>query len=95
MEKVRQFNFQIHLNGLLGTYVWANGSKYEGFWPAGKQHGQGKCYFPDGTVEIGVWENGNQTNRIEDTTEIINSTEDLTNYTQNQNGMYSGNFGSA
>ena len=43
-----------------GTYTYTDGARYVGDWKAGKQHGEGTLYNPDGSVKIkGRWENGN------------------------------------
>ena len=46
----------------LGTYTYASGEfagdKYVGEWKDSNQHGQGTYTFADGTVEKGIWENG-------------------------------------
>jgi hypothetical protein len=36
---------------------WTDGSKYEGEWEKGIQHGRGKMTFPDGSVKDGMFEN--------------------------------------
>lgn len=42
-----------------GVYEDLAGNHYEGSWKDGKQHGNGKMRFSDGTVKEGVWERGN------------------------------------
>ena len=37
--------------------MWTDGSRYEGAWIKGIQHGFGKMIFPDGTVKDGLFEN--------------------------------------
>ena len=37
--------------------TWTDGSKYEGEWVRGIQHGVGRMTFPDGTVKEGIFEN--------------------------------------
>jgi len=37
--------------------TWTDGSKYEGEWVRGIQHGVGRMMFPDGTVKEGIFEN--------------------------------------
>ena len=45
-----------------GTYTWTSGKnagdKYVGEHKDGKGHGQGTYTYADGTVEKGIWENG-------------------------------------
>jgi len=41
-----------------GTYVWANGDKYEGDWKYDKRTGYGKYTYANGKVQEGQWENG-------------------------------------
>ncbi len=42
-----------------GTYVWTNGSRYEGEWENGLQNGIGKLYMPDGSLKYrGLWIKG-------------------------------------
>ena len=41
-----------------GTYLFANGDKYFGKYLNDRFHGKGKIFKKDGTIEIGVWENG-------------------------------------
>lgn len=36
---------------------WVDGSKYQGEWQKGIQHGNGKMSFPDGTIKEGLFEN--------------------------------------
>ena len=39
-------------------FEWADGSKYEGSWDAGKQHGQG-CFYKNGVItQKGEWTKG-------------------------------------
>ena len=45
------------INGY-GTATYANGDKYVGEYKDDKRHGQGTFTFADGTVEKGIWENG-------------------------------------
>ena len=37
--------------------IWTDGSKYDGEWKAGIQHGYGKMFFPDGSIKEGEFEN--------------------------------------
>lgn len=39
-------------------YQWADGRKYSGEWKMGKQHGKGKYILSEGSVKIGIWEDG-------------------------------------
>ena len=45
-----------------GTYTWASGEfagdKYVGEWKDGKRRGRGTYTYADGTVEKGIWKNG-------------------------------------
>ena len=41
-----------------GSYTWYTGDKYVGEWKGDKQDGQGTMTYADGTVEEGLWENG-------------------------------------
>ena len=41
-----------------GVFVWNNGDRYEGDFVDDKIHGKGTYKRADGTVETGVWENG-------------------------------------
>ena len=42
-----------------GTYVWADGRRFEGSWVKNAQHGIGVSYLPDGRVQYsGVWIDG-------------------------------------
>eukprot|EP00164_Ancoracysta_twista_P004336 GFYU01005842.1.p1 GENE.GFYU01005842.1~~GFYU01005842.1.p1 ORF type:complete len:332 (-),score=81.78 GFYU01005842.1:292-1287(-) len=36
-----------------GTYVWSNGTRYDGDWVAGKRHGKGVLTFMDGSLAEG------------------------------------------
>jgi hypothetical protein len=36
---------------------WTDGSRYEGEWVKGIQHGMGSMTFPDGTIKQGYFEN--------------------------------------
>lgn len=38
-----------------GVEIWADGSKYEGFYENGKKDGQGKYEWPDGSRYNGQW----------------------------------------
>ena len=39
-------------------FEWPDGSKYEGNWDAGKQHGQGRMYNESVVTEAGWWNKG-------------------------------------
>ena len=41
-----------------GTYTFADEKKYVGGYKDDEYHGQGTFTFADGTVEKGIWENG-------------------------------------
>ena len=41
-----------------GTYVWANEDKYVGEYKNDKRQGLGTYTTADGTIEKGLWENG-------------------------------------
>lgn len=45
-----------------GVYRWLDGSRYEGFFRAGKQHGKGTLYRKDGTAKQGHWVEGKRQN---------------------------------
>ena len=47
-------NFRNGLPDGSGTYIWANGSRYEGFWSKGMKDGTGKMVTLDSTY-AGVW----------------------------------------
>jgi hypothetical protein len=49
------------LNGK-GEYFWKNGQKYEGNFKNDEFDGYGKMTYPDGSIEEGVWANGNLIN---------------------------------
>jgi len=38
-----------------GVQIWANGSRYDGFWKEGMAHGRGRLVHADGDVYIGDW----------------------------------------
>lgn len=38
-----------------GTYIYANGSKYVGYFKAKKAHGMGTLYYSDGKKYVGEW----------------------------------------
>ena len=38
--------------------IYSDGSKYEGEWQKGKQHGLGTFTFPDGKIKSGKWAKG-------------------------------------
>ena len=42
----------------VGTYIFADGSKYVGEYRDGIQHGQGTYTYADGKIRKGFWENG-------------------------------------
>lgn len=39
-----------------GIQVWADGSRYEGFWKHGKQNGYGRLIHNEGDVYEGMWQ---------------------------------------
>ena len=41
-----------------GTYIFANGNKYEGGWKNDKYEGQGSLTYDNGFQHIGEWKNG-------------------------------------
>ena len=41
-----------------GTYIWADGRKYEGYWADDKVNGHGAYFFPDGRKFIGQFQAG-------------------------------------
>ncbi len=43
-----------------GTYVWEDGTKYEGESKKGKEHGQGKIVWANGDTYEGEWKNGEE-----------------------------------
>jgi hypothetical protein len=43
-----------------GTYIWSDGSKYEGEFKDGKPNGQGTLISPDGYKYVGQWKDGKQ-----------------------------------
>ena len=47
-------------------YSWADGRKYEGEWKLGKQHGKGKYILLDGTVKMGIWEDGKRAKWVDE-----------------------------
>jgi hypothetical protein len=44
----------------------ADGRRYEGGWKNGKQHGKAKYFLPDGTLHVGVWEDGKRLKWVDD-----------------------------
>ena len=42
-------------NNRKAKYWWANGARYHGQYAAHRQHGEGKLWFPDGTVLNTTW----------------------------------------
>jgi len=41
-----------------GTYVWLDGTKFEGGYKDGKYHGQGTFTFSHGEIQKGLWKDG-------------------------------------
>jgi hypothetical protein len=41
-----------------GIYTYSDGSRYEGEWSNGLQHGKGKIVDANGKIVKGVWEAG-------------------------------------
>ena len=41
-----------------GTYMWANGVRYEGSWKQGRKHGYGVQTYPNGDKYDGGWKEG-------------------------------------
>ncbi|MBF0187740.1 MAG: zinc-ribbon domain-containing protein [Magnetococcales bacterium] len=41
-----------------GTYVFEDGSRYQGEWMLGEQHGQGTHIYANGNKFVGSWKNG-------------------------------------
>ncbi len=41
-----------------GTYIWADGQRYDGDWANDRRHGQGVLYYPTGDQVHGNWANG-------------------------------------
>jgi hypothetical protein len=41
----------------MGTYEWADGSRYQGEWEGGLFHGLGTMIHADGRKECGIWRN--------------------------------------
>ena len=41
-----------------GTFIFPDGAKYVGEFKDGKPHGQGTMTYADGTVEKGIWKDG-------------------------------------
>ena len=51
-----------------GTFYWPNGSRYEGFWENGKQHGVG-TYINEEVAKVGEWFEGERVRWINKTGE--------------------------
>ena len=52
----RDYTCQIHIvREGQGTYIWADGARYDGNWHNGLRDGYGTMYYPDGTVVQGDW----------------------------------------
>ena len=41
-----------------GTFIWANGDRYDGEWKRDMPHGQGTLVWADGSRYEGHWERG-------------------------------------
>ena len=41
-----------------GTYSFPDGRSYEGGWRNGVRHGEAKVVSKDGTVKVGIFDNG-------------------------------------
>ena len=39
-----------------GVQIWADGSRYDGFWRMGRQNGYGRLVHAEGDVYEGMWE---------------------------------------
>ena len=49
-----------------GTFEWADGRKFKGYWKNGKQNGEGEFYNPETReTKKGIWENGKRIKWIE------------------------------
>ena len=40
-----------------GVQIWNDGTRYEGMWVDGKQHGYGRIVYPEGESYVGDWRN--------------------------------------
>jgi hypothetical protein len=47
-----------------GTYVYTNGTVYDGEWKNGNKHGKGKESFKTGDVYEGQWKNGKKNGKV-------------------------------
>ena len=56
-----------------GQYFWTDGRKYEGNFNNGQINGYGKMTYPDGSIQEGIWENGNLINDYNKTPIASNS----------------------
>ena len=57
-----------------GEYFWANGQKYVGNFKKGEFDGYGKMTYPDGSINEGIWANGNLINNYNKTPIASNKT---------------------
>ena len=55
-----------------------NGTRYEGEWLEGFNHGQGKLVYPDGKEEQGIWANGRQISRFNSNIATTNNNANIT-----------------
>ena len=44
-----------------GTYVWANGTRYEGAFLDNRLHGEGTIHYADDQTRSGLWTRGQLT----------------------------------
>ena len=47
-----------YFHNCFGTYTFANGNKYVGEYKDNKKNGQGTLTYADGTIEEGIWKDG-------------------------------------
>lgn len=50
-----EWNIATNQRDGMGVQIWADGSKYEGFWRNGKANGRGRLIHADGDVYEGEW----------------------------------------
>ena len=67
-----------------GQYFWADGRKYEGNFNNGQINGYGKMTYPDGSIQEGIWENGNLINDYNKTSIASNSNSKQSEFKNSQ-----------